>query len=167
MKKHIGLLLLFILLFNTAGVPAHKFYVGLFQIKFAPEKKMLQITSRVFVDDLNNAIEQRYKTKAFLGEPSESEKDMELLKRYFQDNLTVVIDGKNHPLYFHSKEMENNVVITYFSIKNIGSLKKLTVANKLLFDFVTEQQNILQTNVNGKKGSYLLTIDNPEAKIEL
>jgi hypothetical protein len=36
----------------------HKFYVAVYQINFAPEKEMLQITSRVFADDLNKALEE-------------------------------------------------------------------------------------------------------------
>jgi hypothetical protein len=51
--------------FNLFGF--HKFYVAVYQINFAPEKEMLQITSRVFADDLNKALEKKYNKKHYIG----------------------------------------------------------------------------------------------------
>jgi hypothetical protein len=39
--------------------------MGIYQVNYAPEKKMLQITSRIFIDDLNKALEKNTKEKQF------------------------------------------------------------------------------------------------------
>ena len=42
---------------------------------------MLQITSRIFVDDLNNALEKKYHKKTFLGTEKESVEDVNYFKK--------------------------------------------------------------------------------------
>ena len=66
MKKIIVYTFLGFLFFATSSFAVHKFYVAVYQVNFAPEKKMLQITSRIFVDDLNKAIEKNTVKKPFL-----------------------------------------------------------------------------------------------------
>ena len=38
----------------------HKFYVSVTNIQYSEEDNSLQITSRIFIDDLENVLEERY-----------------------------------------------------------------------------------------------------------
>ncbi len=140
----------------------HKFYVGIYQINYASEKKMLEVTTRIFTDDLNDALEKKYHRKFHLTDTSETPEDVALMQKYIADNFVIKVNGKTSILNFRSAASEGNVLICYFSIKDIPKIKSLEITNKMLFDFVTEQQNIIQTTVYGKKNSLLLTIDNPK-----
>jgi len=73
MKVRIFLLLILSSILMSAS---HKFYVSIYRIDFSSEKKRLEITSRIFVDDLNPAIEGKYGRKVMFGEPSESAADV-------------------------------------------------------------------------------------------
>jgi hypothetical protein len=53
------------LVFSSFGL--HKFYTAIYQIEFVPKKKMIQITTRIFIDDLNEALEKKYKQKVFIA----------------------------------------------------------------------------------------------------
>jgi hypothetical protein len=149
----------------SSGFAAHKFYVSIFKIEHAREKQMLQITSRIFVDDLNNVLEKKYKHKFHLGEKTEISEETALMSKYLAGNFTIEVNGKAKPIQYLGSEMENNVLICYFRITGIPKVSSLHVTNKILFDLVTEQQNIIQTTVNGKKSSLLLTTDNPDGTI--
>ena len=72
MKKRIIYPLLGVLFVLTSAFAFHKFYVGVFQVNYAAEKKMLQITSRIFIDDLNNAMDKEYHKKTFDGKSKET-----------------------------------------------------------------------------------------------
>ncbi|MBD3583253.1 DUF6702 family protein [Flavobacterium selenitireducens] len=163
--KKIGFALAFVVVLLLSSAWTHKFYVGIFQVNYASEKKMLQITTRIFVDDLNNALEKKHKKKFFIGEKNVAEADVASMKKYIADNFRVAVNGQPLALDFRSYEMENNVVICYFRITDVVSVKTLDITNKVLFDFVTEQQNIIQTNINGSKQNLLLTIDEPSGKL--
>lgn len=160
----IVLLSIFLVTFSAAGI--HKFYVGIYQVNFVPEKKMFQITSRIFVDDLNNALEDQYHIKFTIGEPTETPEQTALLKKYLADHFLIRVNSQQKPLNFLSKELENNVLICYFTIRDIPKVSNLKITNTILFDFVTEQQNIVQTNVNKQKKSFLLTIDKSSGEIK-
>jgi hypothetical protein len=76
--------------------------MAIFQVNYASEKKMLQITSRIFVDDLNLAFEKKYGKKTFLGTEKESNEDIAILKKYFTENLIFKVNGQTKPVLFLS-----------------------------------------------------------------
>lgn len=141
---------------SLSSFGVHKFYVSIYQINFVPEKKMLQITSRIFMDDLNYVLEKNFKKRVNIGEPIENEEDVVMMKKYINDNFSIKINGKQKQINFLSKEIDNNVVICYFNVKDISKITSIEIQNKMLLDLNSDQQNIIQTNINGKKKSLML-----------
>jgi hypothetical protein len=160
--KKLGLLLIFL----TLSSFAHKFYVSIWQINFAPGKQRLEITSRIFADDLNNALKAKFNQPFNLGEKAQTAQQETLFKQYAAANFSLKVNGKPVALEYMSSETKNNVFISYFRATGITKVDKLDITNKVLQDFVTEQQNIIQTQVGGQKESLLLTTDNPSGTIE-
>ncbi len=144
-----------VLLVSLSSFGLHKFYVSIYQINFVPDKKRVEITSRIFMDDLNFVLEKNFKKKANIGESSESEEDVKMLKKYLEDNFTIKINGKAKPIQFLSKEIDNNVVVCYLRINEISKISSMEIENKALLDLNSDQQNIIQTNINGKKKSMM------------
>ena len=157
MKKTILYLLFGIFFLSLTSFGFHKFYVAVYQINYAPEKEMLQITSRIFADDLNKALEKKYNKKLYLGTEKESSEDLVLLKKYLSEHFTVKVNGQSRPINFLSKELEGDVLICYSSIKDVSKLKTLEVYNAVLVDWDSEQQNITHFTILGKKQSFLFT----------
>jgi hypothetical protein len=87
------------------------------------------------------------------------------MQKYLAERFKIAVNGKPQQLTYLSNELENNVLICYFRATGIEKIASVKVTSKVLFDFVTEQQNIIQTNINGKKSSLLLTLENPEGTI--
>lgn len=121
---------------------------------------MLQITSRIFVDDLNNALYKEYGVKAFLGEKNESPNDIALMKKYLFEHFTIKVNGQPKTINYVTKEMEGNVLIGYYTVKEISKIKSLEIQNTALFDLNEDQQNIIQTTIYNKKQNLLLTSEN-------
>ena len=157
MIKRLSFLIAGIIFVGLLSFTVHKFYVAIFKIDYVSEKKMLQITTRIFIDDMNTALFKKFKTHTQLGEIAETPEDVELMKKYITEHFSIQINGQKRPLFFHSKELENNVLICYFSVKEVTKVKSLTVTNTILTEVFPEQQNIIQTNVSGKKQSLLLS----------
>lgn len=157
MKKHFFYTLIAILFLALTSFEIHKFYVSIYQINYASEKKMLQITSRLFVDDLNAVLYKRYNKKTFLGEKNESQEDINLMKKYILDNFILKVNGQLKPINYLSKEMEGNVIVCYYNIKDIPKIKTLEVKNSALIELNSEQQNIIQSSIYGEKQSLLLS----------
>ena len=157
MKKTILITFFGILFLTLTSFSVHKFYVALYQVNYAPEKKMLQITTRIFVDDLNNAVGKKYSKKINLGSENESVDDVNFLKKYFSEKFYIKVNGQTKPILFLSKEMEGDVLICYFSVKEIQKINSLEIYNAVITEGNAEQQNIMHFNVSGVKNTLLFT----------
>ena len=155
-----GFLFLGVLFIALSSFGVHKFYVSIYQINYVPEKKMLQITSRIFMDDLNYVLEKNFKKKVNIGEPVENEEDVSMMKKYIENNFSIKINGRPKQINFLSKESDNNVVVCYFNVKDILKVNSIEIQNKILLDLNSDQQNIIQTNIYGKKKSLMFEGEN-------
>ena len=111
------------------GFTSHKFYTAIYQINFVPKKKMLQITTRIFIDDLNEALENKFHKNTFLASDKETPEDVDLLKKYFSEKFTLKINGQQKPMLFVSKEVEDNILICYLKCVDISKITTLDVQN--------------------------------------
>jgi hypothetical protein len=157
MSKKIGIIISLILFIGLCSFSYHKFYVSIYQVDFVPEKKRVEITARIFIDDLNLALEQEFKTKINLGEISETSQDVLFLEKYLTKHLRISIDGKEKSVLFLSKEIENNVVIVYLKISDVKKINAIKIHNNALLELYEDQQNIIQTNFLKKKKNYIFT----------
>jgi hypothetical protein len=87
MKKIFRALLVLLFFVSLTSMALHKFYVSVNQIDFVPKKKALEISSRIFIDDLDAALEKKFKKKAYLATPKEASDSKELLQKYFDEKI--------------------------------------------------------------------------------
>lgn len=134
----------------------HKFYVSLTQVEYVEEKQSLQIISRVFLDDLEDAL------KAFSGESvrisSKSDDNTydQLIENYFRSKLKFEIDDKKAQWSFVGKAIDNDMLVAYIEITRLKKIKTIVITNEILFEMFEEQQNIIRTQINDQKKSFIL-----------
>ena len=157
MKKITIYILTTFFLFALTSFSAHKFYMGIYQINYAPEKKMLQITTRIFVEDLNKALEKKYKKATHLGTAKETAEDVILMQKYLAEKFKIKVNGTAVTMNYLSKEMESDVIICYLNVRGISKVKTLDTYNAVLIDWDQEQQNITHFTGFGDKESFLFT----------
>lgn len=138
----------------------HKYYMAIYQVDFVPQKKRIQVISRIFVDDLNSALEKKFRVKSNIGFSQETPQEEANLKKYLAENFIIKVNGVAKPMTFLSKELEANVMICYFRIPEISKINSLEIENSLLMEWNSDQQNIIQANINGEKQTVMLTSDN-------
>jgi len=157
MKKTRNFILLILLVFGLTAVGVHRFYVAIYKINYRPQKKRVEITARIFVDDLNEALLKDFHKKTFLGTDKETPESIELMKKYLAEKFKVSINGKNKSMIYLSNEIENNIIVCYLVIKDISKVNTIDVENSVLVELYPEQQNIIQFSNNNAKSNLLLT----------
>lgn len=167
MKRIISISFVLFLFLALASFSIHKFYVGVFQVDYKSDKKAFQITSRVFIDDIEKALETKYKKKIYLATNKEIKESEELITSYFNEKFKIIINDKDQEIIFLAKEYEDDVLICYHKINHSGKIKSLSVYNSVLTEQFSEQQNLLHTNINGNRKSFLFTNKNTKNKVEL
>jgi SpoU rRNA methylase family enzyme len=160
MIKAFRTILFLVLFFGLSSMAMHKFYVSIYQLNYAPKKKMIQITSRLFIDDVNDALEKKFKKRTYFALENETPEDEVFLKKYFAEKFIIKVNGVSKALNYLSKDIDGNVVICYFSVKDLPKISSVAIENSALMELNEEQQNIIQANINGEKQSLLLTSEN-------
>ena len=166
MKVIAKYLFLFLLVACLTSMAAHKFYVAVFQLEYVPAKKAVQMTSRIFIDDLDAELTKKYGRKFYLCTEKEAKDTDEYLKKYFSEKISLKLNGSPRTIKFLGRETEDDVLICYYTVAAEANVKSLEIKNTVLFDTYGEQQNIIHTNINRNKKSLLLTNDEPSGSLE-
>lgn len=155
------ILLLFVSL--SSFMSLHKYYVSVTDIEYVKADKSVQIISRLFIDDFEGALKERYDDSLKLDDKKASF----YIEKYFSKKLEISIDDSKMPLNFIGSELEDDMIHCYFEIDDVSEFKKIKVKNALLFDRCNNQQNITHLTIDSKKKSFLLIKDNDSGLLKL
>lgn len=158
MKRFIFILIIPLLAF----VSAHKFYVSVTQITYSGQDRSFQIISRIFIEDLEKILEERYGINPKLATKNEVGNSNDLIEKYLSYHFKLSINGKTVPFTYIGREYETDVVKCYMEVKDIDikTVKRIVVENKILFDAFEDQQNIIHFKIGDKRTSFILVKEN-------
>ena len=159
MKVTARYILLVVLALGLMSAAKHKFYIAVFQMDYVPQKKVVQITARLFVDDLEAALDKKYNRKFYFGSKQENPEADAFIKKYFTEKFHIKVNETAKTLKYIGKETEDDVLICYYTIPAEGKIKTIEVTNTTLFEAFPDQENIIHTNIHSNKKSLLLTND--------
>ncbi|MEM9023088.1 MAG: DUF6702 family protein [Bacteroidota bacterium] len=136
-----------------SATPAHKFYVSMCQVDHNAQTQGLEVTLKLFTDDLEYALEQRHGEPLRLGTASENPETDRILVTYLRERLALKINDEPATFAFVGKEQEDDITWCYVEVTGQPSLASLEIRNQLLTDYFPDQTNILQVRVGGKSYS--------------
>ena len=153
----------------VAFTVAHKFYVSVTNISYSDKDQALQITSRIFIDDFEEVLMERYGVVSNLATDSETALADEYIEKYLKTKFLVFIDGEQRQYKVLGKKYDNDIMICYLEIPEIdlGNIKAIAVQNELLTDLFDEQQNVVHFKIKGKKKSFVLIKENNKGMLNL
>ena len=141
------------LLFMLSSFTAlHKYYVSVTDVEYSLVNKSLQITSRLFIDDFQNVLQERYGASIKL----EDEISDVYVEKYFKKKLLIEVNNTLKSYTYIGKEFDGDMLHCYFEVENVSDIQSITVTNKLLIELFEGQQNITHITINDKKKSFLL-----------
>ncbi|TAI48166.1 hypothetical protein EW142_08800 [Flagellimonas allohymeniacidonis] len=148
---------------------AHKFYVSVTNIQYSEKNNSLQITSRIFIDDLEAVLQERYGVTSNLATNRESTIAETYIEKYFRAKFVLELDGEKVDYQFLGKAYDNDVIICYLELSDVklDDLNSVAFQNEILTDLFDEQQNIVHFKWNGKKKSFVLFKENNKGMLNL
>jgi len=154
-KKAIGIVL-FVIILGLSSFTTHKFYVSVTQIDYNPEQQSLELISRIFIDDLENLLQERYDAAIVLGLEEETPNVNEYLKKYLDQKLKIKVNDKKVPITFLGKEYEDDLIVFYLEVEKVVLLERIAISNEILMDVFEEQQNIVHVKKEKFRKSLIL-----------
>ncbi len=141
----------------------HKYYISVTQVDYIQKQLSVQITTRIFIDDFEKVLRERYNQDIVLAGKEETKDANKYIEKYLEDKIKVKINNQEMTLNFIGKEYDTDIVLGYLEIPNVKQINSIEITNEVLFDLFDEQQNMIKTKINSKEKSFLLNIDNKKA----
>ncbi|OLY92046.1 hypothetical protein SAMN05444008_106170 [Cnuella takakiae] len=131
----------------------HPFYIGVTEINHNAADKTLEVSCKVFMEDLEEVLKKTSRKTVDLSNAAQQQQNEALVNQYFQQHLRILVGGKPAALKFIGFEKEAESVYAYFESAGVPAVKKLDIENSILHDFTPEQINIMHVTVGGQRKS--------------
>jgi hypothetical protein len=127
--------------------------------------KRLEIMMRVFVDDFETSVRQKFNQPELDILPlSEQERD-KIISRYLNDHFKIWLDSKNQKTSYLGHEIDNDAFIFYIEVPNVKKWKNIQIHNDIIIHTYSDQSNLVHVTVQETVKSLRLTNNNPTDKL--
>lgn len=154
--RKISLILASFFLLSGFKSGAHEFYLSVTEIEYNNEKQSLQIITRVFIDDFEDVLNERYGADLQFSEEAEEGAVAENISKYLKQKLRLQVNGEELQLNYLGKEYDADQLILYIEVEDLAPFNKIEVTNEILTDLFDDQKNVVHVKVNDKTKSLLL-----------
>lgn len=121
----------------------HPFHVSVCDVVVNSEARAVQISQRIFVDDLEQTLTKKSGITLFIDENSTQKELDSLVELYLKDRLVIRIDGKATETQYLGHEFEEDGIWCYLEIEGIKKVKSVEVISTVLLDEFDDQANII------------------------
>lgn len=144
----------------------HPIHISVTEIEYDEREKELEITTRIFTDDLELAIRaQRNDSRLeLLNLPAEIKLD-DVVRPYLLQQINIQVDGKLQKLNYLGHEQDGDAHVFFIQVQPVKKWKTITVENRVILETYDDQSNIVHVTVRGKTRSMRLMRNNPSGSL--
>lgn len=147
---------------TQANTLPHPFYISVTEIRINKSTNQMTVSCRMFMDDLEEAIDKLFDMHIDIIRSIEKQSYIDVLSQYIYQHLQIMSGGKFCLFQMVGYEIEDEAVWCHFLSENIVFDGTLQITNRLLYDFLSGQTNIIHVYVNEDRQTTRLIY--PEAK---
>jgi hypothetical protein len=151
-----------ITLFCSFLLILHPIHLSVSEINYSEKDKALQITSRIFIDDLETSIRKKLNQPELdILHPNGGQTTDQLVSVYINDHFKVKLDNKPQKLRYLGHEIEDAAIICYIEIEKVKKFKTIEVLNNIIHETHEDQSNLVHVTYKGAVKSLRLLRDKP------
>ena len=145
----------------------HPLHVSICEIDHDQKRNTLEITARVFVDDLEAEIrsETGISDLDIIYDLDQEKRDLQL-QQYFEKHLVVSLSGRESSIKYLGSEEESGAMFCYLEIANVEALGNIRVKYDVLLDFYDDQVNLVHISQGDKVKSLKMDPGTPEGEMD-
>lgn len=145
----------------------HPLHVSVTEIEHDANKKALEITMRIFLDDLENSIRNDLQKPALdITMPGADYTTDQLVEDYLKKHFKINANGKDVQYQYLGHEVELPVIYLYVLASNVKKVKDITIYNDLIMETYNDQANLIHVKVNSITKSMKLSKDRKKDSLE-
>lgn len=149
-------------LLSLVSLFLHPFHVSVIELEYNADEKAMQLSERVFLDDLEESLNENYNVRIDIMKPNDKNLRDSLIKDYIVKNLRITINGKIKSPNYLGHEIEKDAIWCYIEYYGVKKIKQLGVRNTLFFDKFDDQNNLVHVKYLGETTSKRMMKSEPE-----
>ncbi len=134
----------------------HPFFVSVIEINHNQKEATVEISVRVFTEDLEKTLQKYNTVKLDIINPADKVFLEKQISNYIMQKIKLKINGRAYILNYVGYEIQKESIWTYFEITKVPEAKKIEVDCSLLYDFEKNQTNLFHVKSNGVEKSFKL-----------
>lgn len=143
----------------------HPFFIAVTEVNYNGTEKNLEVSCRIFYDDLESVLKKNYKQVVDLSSEKDKSRSESLIADYLRKHLSIAVNGQALNLRFLGFEKDKEAAWCYLESSEVAVPRKMEFHNTILHDFTTDQINIIHATVNGKRQSTKLNYPAKDAAL--
>lgn len=144
----------------------HPFHVSVCDINYNEDANTLEVTHKIFLDDLEEALKQEFGGKIDLLNIQDHQKTDEMIIAYMDENFGIMINNEEKKTNFLGKEVEGDAMWLYLEVEKVKKLEQIRINNTILFEIFDDQINLVHVKKDRKLKSIKLTPKKNQDKIK-
>jgi len=151
------------------SVARHPLHVSVTEISMNEKEKRLEITMRVFIDDLEETMRKKLHQPAFdILKPPVGITIDNVMRDYFKSHFKLSLDKKDYVVTLLGHETDGDAFVFYLEVDRVKKWKSIEVTNDSMTETFEDQSNLVHVTVrdvvhslrlNGTTPSGVLTFD--------
>jgi hypothetical protein len=148
------------------GVNIHAYYVSVSEVYHNPKNGSLEISMKIFIDDLELAIRKFEHSEITISKQGDFSGTKNSLEAYLLDKFQILINKNPVEMHMIGYELEDDAILCYIEIENVREIKTVDVKNSIICEIYDEQINLTHFQYKGQLKSLKTTKTTPSGYID-
>lgn len=144
----------------------HPFHVSVCEIYHNSKTKTLEVSLKIFTDDLELAIQKGGNSNFQLLDQSADQIDEKQIGKYVSEKFKVSINNRQEDLTFLGFEFDQDAVLCYFESGKIKKISEVEIRNSLMTEIFDDQINLTHFQYQDEMKSLKTSKEVPLGKID-
>lgn len=120
------------------------------EMRYNEKNKSLEVTIKLFTDDIEKALESKSDSALFLGTEKEASQTDQLMEAYLKEHFSIKQNEEEMYYDYLGKEVDRDYTWLYIEVQNFSPDQKHELKHSMLTDLFEDQKNQINYYFNEK-----------------
>ncbi len=150
-----------------AGIINHAYYVSVCEIYHNQKTEQLEITIKIFADDLELALRNDGNDSISVVEENPGPGLQDALQNYLDKKFIIIIDDAKQPIKVIGFQFKDDTLLCFAESSRVKSINRFKIINIIISEIYPEQINLTHFQYHGQMKSFKTGIDEPDGGVDV
>jgi len=154
-------------IFGLILINLHPFHVSISEMAYNQETKTIEISVRMFLDDLELTLVDKHSESINVLDPDQKPKLDKWVKDYLEENLKIWVNDYQTEYNYLGSEIEGLALWTFLEINEVDQLRLIGIENNIMIEKFEDQIQLVHFSKEDQVRSLKLYKDHSYGVIDV